>query len=144
MDYEKQHQQSKSKIKAAWQEGDMISLVKEAGKLSFHFLLSKMDPTFSFQTFLSYTGSYFDHFILECCKEEALSYVGGTMVLALQSKDTIALHAKLYFQDEVQKWILKERNGMVETARFTDWDTSRALRQLKKTRQIELEIEPPT
>lgn len=143
---EAHNKKAKENIKAAWEEGDLLGLAC-AGIDSFMNMLCNSAPM-PFQRFLEYTGVSFDKFILETAQKERLHYVGGKMVLELDKDATIApviihLTVDLYFQTSDKKWVVKKKNGKVESSRFSDWDTDTDADKLKRTGKLELSIEPP-
>lgn len=143
---EEQNKKIKENIKAAWAEGDLWGLAC-AGIDSFLNMLGNSTPI-SFQRFLEYTGVSFDKYILETAQKEHLKYVGGKMILELD-RDTstvpvsIRLSADFYLQTTDKKWVVKKKNGMVESTRFSDWDTAPDAIKLRTTGKLELSIEPP-
>lgn len=130
---------SKEKIKRAWAAGDFISLF-QAGVDSFMSLT--FDHPLPFQTFLDYTSSFIDRFILDTERQEHLQCAGGKLLLELES-DTIRMVASIYFQDRNKNWILKEKIGQVDPARFSDWDNAPELADLRKSKSLEFPITPP-
>ena len=123
----------KEEIKAAWEEGDMYKVIA-AG--------------FDSQRFLEYTGDSFDKFIREVSQKEHITYIGGTMVLQVGAdreaqQVPIQLSADFYFKTENGKWVTKKKTGMVESCRFSDWESSPDAMELRKKGRLELSIEPP-
>ena len=123
---ERQNKKAKEDIKAAWNKGDAIGLLR-AGLDSFVNLIVRSEPM-SFQGFLDYTGDSFDRFILETERQDHLSYIGGKMVLELE-KDTavmpaiIHIIADFYFQTADEKWVMQTKKGKIECSHFSDWNT---------------------
>lgn len=143
---ETQNTRAKDNIKAAWAEGDLWGMAC-AGIDSFLNMLGNSMPI-SFQQFLEYTGVSFDKYILEITQKECLRYVGGKMILELD-KDAVTapisihLSADFYFQTSDKKWVVKKKNGKVESTRFSDWDTDSDSIKLRTVGRLELSIEPP-
>ena len=136
----------KEEIKAAWEEGDMYKVIA-AGFDSFFSLLLGNCPI-PFQRFLEYTGDSFDKFIREVSQKEHITYIGGTMVLQVGAdreaqQVPIQLSADFYFKTENGKWVTKKKTGMVESCRFSDWESSPDAMELRKKGILELSIEPP-
>jgi len=147
---EDQNKKIKQDIKTSWAEGDLLGLIR-AGFDGFLNMLYSNAPL-PFQKFLEYTGASFDHYILDICHQEQLSYVGGKMILALDrnvdpnaenTPVTIRLSADFYFQTHDKKWIVKKKNGQVDSKRFADWDTDPEVAKLRTNGTLELSIEPP-
>ena len=78
---EKQRQKAKENVKRAWEEGDIVGLLR-AGFDNFMNLIGN-DTPLPFQKFLDYTGMSFDRYILETTQKEHVSFVGGKMVLEI-------------------------------------------------------------
>ena len=143
---EKQGDQVKEKVKSAWEEGDLLKLLL-AGVDNALDLLCGGVPI-PFQRFLEDTGAFFDRYVEEVGRKECLRFIGGKLTLTLArplKRDTvpIALAADFYFQTADKKWVVKKKNGMVESSRFTDWTTDREAVKLMTAGKIELAIEPP-
>lgn len=143
---EEQNKKSREAIKAAWAEGDLWGLAC-AGIDSFFNMLGNSLPI-PFQRFLEYTGVSFDKYIIETMEKERLTYVGGKLVLELDGNAaavpaSIQLSADFYFQAQDKKWIVKKKNGRIESSRFSDWDTDSDAAQLRAAGKLELSIEPP-
>lgn len=84
----------------------------------------------------------------EVGRKECLRFIGGKLTLTLDrplKRDTvpIALAADFYFQTADKKWVVKKKNGMVESSRFTDWATDPEAVKLMTVGKMELAIEPP-
>lgn len=84
----------------------------------------------------------------EVGRKERLRFIGGKLTLTLArplKRDTvpIALAADFYFQTADKKWVVKKKNGMVESSRFTDWTTDPEAVRLMTAGKMELAIEPP-
>lgn len=143
---EKQNKKAKEEIKTAWNDGDIVGVLR-AGIDSFFNLIGNSAPM-SFQKFLEYTGISFDQYILNTSKQESLKYVGGKMILELGSSTDLAitpvrLSADFYFQTPDKKWVMKKKNGQVGSDRFTDWTTDTMALRLQADGKLELSIEPP-
>lgn len=143
---EKQGDQVKEKVKRAWEEGDLLKLLL-AGLDNALDLLCGGVPI-PFQRFLEDTGAFFDRYVEEVGRKERLSFIGGKLTLTLErplKRDTvpIALAADFYFQTADKKWVVKKKNGMVESSRFTDWTTDPEAVKLMTAGKMELAIEPP-
>ena len=140
---EKQGDQAK---KSAWEEGDLLKLLL-AGVDNALDLLCGGVPI-PFQRFLEDTGAFFDRYVEEVGRKEHLRFIGGKLTLTLArtlKRDTvpIALAADFYFQTADKKWVVKKKNGMVESSRFTDWTTDPEAVKLMTAGKMELAIEPP-
>lgn len=143
---EKQGDQVKEKVKSAWEEGDLLKLLL-AGVDNALDLLCGGVPI-PFQQFLEDTGAFFDRYVEEVGRKECLRFIGGKLTLTLDrplKRDTvpIALAADFYFQTADKKWVVKKKNGMVESSRFTDWTTDPEAVKLMTAGKMELAIEPP-
>lgn len=143
---EKQGDQVKEKVKSAWEEGDLLKLLL-AGVDNALDLLCGGVPI-PFQRFLEDTGAFFDRYVEEVGRKECLRFIGGKLTLTLArplKRDTvpIALAADFYFQTADKKWVVKKKNGMVESSRFTDWTTDPEAVKLMTAGKMELAIEPP-
>lgn len=143
---EKQGDQVKEKVKSAWEEGDLLKLLL-AGVDNALDLLCGGVPI-PFQRFLEDTGAFFDRYVEEVGRKECLRFIGGKLTLTLDrpsKRDTvpIALAADFYFQTADKKWVVKKKNGMVESSRFTDWATDPEAVKLMTVGKMELAIEPP-
>lgn len=143
---EKQGDQVKEKVKSAWEEGDLLKLLL-AGVDNALDLLCGGVPI-PFQRFLEDTGTFFDRYVEEVSRKERLRFIGGKLTLTLArtlKRDTvpIALAADFYFQTADKKWVVKKKNGMVESSRFTDWTTDPEAVKLMTAGKMELAIEPP-
>lgn len=84
----------------------------------------------------------------EVGRKERLRFIGGKLTLTLArplKRDTvpIALAADFYFQTADKKWVVKKKNGMVESSRFADWTTDPEAVKLMTAGKMELAIEPP-
>lgn len=137
---EKQNQKTREAAKKAWERNDIPGLLK-VGFDNFMTLLC--DVPIPFQTFLDYTSQYFDEFIRDCEKKEALIFIGGTMTMEMKKLNTIQLQANFYFQNQKKEWVLKSREGIVGHDRFTDWSSSLDLINLQKKKQLQFPIDPP-
>lgn len=133
---------AKDRIKAAWTDGDIIGLL---GASLESFVNTIFETPLSYQAFLEYTGEYLDHFILDACEQEELTYVGGklTLVLVPGVKESIALHADCYFQNAEKQWILKKKDGIVDKKRIVDYNSVPELRRLKTEKKLEYPIDAP-
>lgn len=147
---EEERQKVKEDIKAALAEGDLVSLVRTGIDSFMNALFGNDSAPISFQKFLDHTGSFFDHYILDTSQQEHLNYVGGKMILQLghgkrKAVDAIPirLSADLYFQTADKQWIVKKKQGQVDSTRFTDWDTDKTAITLQRTGKVELSIDPP-
>lgn len=143
---EKQGDQAKKNVKSAWEEGDLLKLLL-AGVDNALDLLCGGVPI-PFQRFLEDTGAFFDRYVEEVGRMERLSFIGGKLTLTLDrplKRNTIpiALAADFYFQTADKKWVVKKKNGMVESSRFTDWTTDPEAVKLMTAGKMELAIEPP-
>ena len=143
---EKQGDQVKEKVKSAWEEGDLLKLLL-AGVDNALDLLCGGVPI-PFQRFLEDTGAFFDRYVEEVGRKECLRFIGGKLTLTLArplKRDTvpIALAADFYFQTADKKWVVKKKNGMVESSRFADWTTDPEAVKLMTAGKMELAIEPP-
>lgn len=105
-------------------------------------LFSFLRPSCKFEEFLEKTGEYFDEQIILEQKRSNLKYVGGKINFTL-SGNQVDMQAKLYFQNEVEKWIVQESHNSIDKSRFNDWDTDEDLIKLSKGETIELDINPP-
>lgn len=144
------HQKVKEDIKAACAEGDLMALMYAGFESFLNVLFGDGSAPISFRKFLDHTGSFFDRFVLETSREEHLSYVGGKMILQVdrgkrRTGDTVPIHlsADLYFRTMDKQWIVKKKQGQVDSSRFTDWDTDKEAIKLQQTGKLELSIEPP-
>lgn len=143
---EKQGDQAKKNVKSAWEEGDLLKLLL-AGVDNALDLLCGGVPI-PFQRFLEDTGAFFDRYVEEVGRKERLSFIGGKLTLTLDrplKRNTIpiALAADFYFQTADKKWVVKKKNGMVKSSRFTDWTTDPEAVKLMTAGKMELAIEPP-
>ena len=143
---EKQGDQAKKNVKSAWEEGDLLKLLL-AGVDNALDLLCGGVPI-PFQRFLEDTGAFFDRYVEEVGRKERLRFIGGKLTLTLArplKRDTvpIALAADFYFQTADKKWVVKKKNGMVESSRFIDWTTDPEAVKLMTAGKMELAIEPP-
>ncbi len=143
---EEQNKRAKENIRSAWAEGDLLGLIS-AGIDSFLNLLGNSAPL-PFQQFLEYTSISFDKYILETSEQEHLDFIGGKMFLNVGEKQnaspvTIQLSADFYFQTQDKHWVIKKKNGKIDSTRFTDWDTDTRVTQLKKAGKLEFPIDPP-
>lgn len=132
----------KEKIKAAWDKGDLTGILEAGWE---NFLKTIFDHPLSFHKFLEYTGEYLDKFILDTCKHEHLNYIGGKLMLSVQSicDKEIQLAADFYFKNSSGQWILKKKSGMVGNQRFSDYDSSPELLKLRECQKLEYSIDPP-
>lgn len=144
------HQKVKAYIKAACAEGDPKALIYAGLESFLDILFGDGSAPISFRKFLDHTGSFFDRFILETSRKEHLNYVGGKMILQIdhgkhRTGDAIPiqLSAELYFQTADKQWIVKKKQGQVDSSRFTDWDADKEAIKLQQTGKLELSIEPP-
>lgn len=137
---ERKSNDPKVKIKKAWATGDIVSLL-QAGFDNFMSII--FDHPLPFQTFLDYTSSFIDRFIIETEQQEHLRCVGGKLFLELSSAEIIHMTADLYFQNKQKKWILKKKEGRVEAGRFSDWNDAPELVQLRSTKKLEFPITAP-
>ena len=136
----------KEEIKTAWEEGDVYRLLA-AGIDSFLDRILGNCPI-SFQRFLEYTGDSFDKFIREVSQKEHITYIGGTMVLQVGAdreaqQVPVQLSADFYFKTKDGQWVTKQKTGVVESCRFSDWESSPDAMELRKKGRLELSIEPP-
>ena len=136
----------KEEIKTAWEEGDVGRLIA-AGIDSFLSLTIGNCPI-SFHHFLEYTGDSFDKFIREVSQKEHITYVGGKMILKVDAdrevqQVPVQLSADFYFKTEDGTWVTQQKTGMVESSRFSDWESSPDATELRKKGRLELSIEPP-
>lgn len=143
---EKQRQKAKENVKRAWEEGDIVGLLR-AGFDNFMNLIGN-DTPLPFQKFLDYTGMSFDRYILETTQKEHVSFVGGKMVLEILPDNgngavPVQLFADFYFQTPDKKWVMKKKNGKIGSDHFTDWATDPKAIQLQTNGKMELSIEPP-
>lgn len=143
-------QKVKEDIKAACVEGDLKALMYAGFESFLDMLFGDNSAPISFRKFLDHTGSFFDRFVLETSRKEHLNYVGGKMILQLdhgkrKAGDAIPiqLFADLYFQTADKQWIVKKKQGQVDSSRFTDWDIDKEAIKLQQTGKLELSIEPP-
>lgn len=141
----------KEDIKAACAEGDLMALMYAGFESFLDVLFGDGSAPISFRKFLDHTGSFFDRFVLEASRKEHLDYIGGKMILQLDHSKRkvgdaipIQLSADLYFQTADKQWIVKKKQGQVDSSRFTDWDTDTEAIKLQRTGKLELSIEPPT
>lgn len=132
----------KEKIKDAWDKGDFTGIL-EAGWENFLRII--FDHPLSFHKFLEYTGEYLDNFILDTCTHEHLDYVGGKLILSVESTcdREIQLAADFYFQNSSGQWILKKKSGRIGNQRLSDYDSSPELAKLRECKKIEYPIDPP-
>ena len=133
-------------IKAAWNEGDIFKLLC-AGFDSFMNAVCNSAPL-PFQSFLEYTGISFDKYIQDIAVKEHLNFVAGKMTLELDGTPVaestpVRLSADFYFQTKDKQWIIKKKRGVVESSRFSDWESDIDAQKLKATGKMELSIEPP-
>ncbi len=132
----------KERIKIAWIDGDIIGLLSASLE---SFVNTIFETPLSYQEFLEYTGEYLDHFILNACKQECLTYVGGklTLTLAPGFKGTLQLHADFYFQNAEKQWILKKKDGMIDKKKIVDYNLVPELKRLKTEKKLEYPIDAP-
>ena len=136
---EKQGDQAKKNVKSAWEEGDLLKLLL-AGVDNALDLLCGGVPI-PFQRFLEDTGAFFDRYVEEVGRKERLRFIGGKLTLTLArplKRDTVPIA-----QTADKKWVVKKKNGMVESSRFTDWTTDPEAVKLMTAGKMELAIEPP-
>ncbi len=143
---ENEKQKLKEEIKTAWEENDLLGLVR-AGIDGFLNMLGSCAPL-SFKRFLEYTGVSFDKYILDVSRQEQLNYVGGKMFLETSAAQPgqpvpIRLSADLYFQTQDRQWVVKQKSGKVDSSRFSDWDRDPAAVELMQTGRLELTLDPP-
>lgn len=137
---ERKSNEPKEKIKEAWATGDFVGLLQAGFE---NFLSIVFDRPLPFQTFLDYTSSFIDRFIIETEQREHLQCVGGKLFLELSSPQRIQMTADLYFQDSHKQWILKKKEGCVEASKFSDWNKAPELEQLRRTKKLEYPITAP-
>lgn len=137
---ERKSGEPREKIKEAWAAGDLIGLLQAGFD---NFLSIVFDRPLPFQTFLDYTSSFIDRFIIETEQQEHLRCAGGKLFLELGSAQMIQMTADLYFQDRQKKWILKKKEGCVAASRFSDWDKAPEFDQLRCTKKLEFPITAP-
>ena len=138
-------------IRTAWREGDVLSLIR-AGIESFMSVLYRSGSApISFQRFLDHTGLLLDRYVSDTSRQEHMNYVGGRMVLQLDRGKhravgtiPIRLSADLYFQTADKQWIVKQKQGHVDSTRFTDWDTDETAVALQQIGTLEWSVEPST
>ena len=140
-----ENQKIKQEIRTAIKNGDGIGLLKAGHDAFWNMLFSR--KTMTFQQFIEASSDCHDKFILDVCRQEHLTYVGGKMLIELdQSKAVevpIWLSAEFYFQTPNQEWIVKEKKGQTDNRSFSDWDTNEMVANLRKTGKLEFLIEPP-
>lgn len=130
-------------------EGYLVSLMRAGIEGFLHILCGMGSAQISFQRFLDQTGLFFDRYILDTSRQEGLSYIGGKMILRLDHGNTVVgtipiqLSADLYFQTANKQWLVKQKQGQVDSPRFTDWDTDATAIALQQTGTLEWSIEPP-
>lgn len=137
---ERKSSEPKERIKEAWAAGDLVGLLQAGFD---NFLSIVFDRPLPFQTFLDYTSSFIDRFIIETEQREHLRCVGGKLFLELSSPQRIQMTADLYFQNSRKQWILKKKEGCVEASRFSDWDKAPEFDQLRRTKKLEFPITAP-
>lgn len=137
----------KERIKKAWRDGDMMSLVTcglESGLDLLGGLFSNAwDKPMLFAEFLERTGDLFDAFIIASCKKENLNFVGGKLFLSYDTAEKIDLAADFYFQDAEKNWVVKKQTGRLPITQLLDWDDEPELAELRKEKMLEYPIEPP-
>lgn len=101
------------------------------------------NKTILFQDFLDNTSVYFDSFIQNTCKKEKLKFIAGKFLMQIESPVKVHLIAEFYFQTTDQQWILKRKEGNIDSDHFTDWKTASELQQLQRECKLEFPIEPP-
>lgn len=138
---EEQNRKTREEVKKAWAEGDLAAILK-AGFDNFMSIL--FDNPLSFDTFLDYTGQFFDEFIRKTTAEEHLRYVGGKIKFKLNGPTCADMTADFYFQTPGKQWVMKQKTGRVDRSRFSDWDTAPNLLRLRKDGALEFEIDAPT
>lgn len=143
---EKENQRLKEEIKTAWEDGDLLGLLK-AGIDGFLNMVGNSAPL-PFQRFLEYTGVSFDTYILDISRQEQLNYLGGKMTLKTgtgqpDGPTPVHLLADFYFQTRDKQWVMKQKSGQVDSSRFLDWDRDPAAVKLQQEGKLELTIDPP-
>ena len=140
----------KEGIKTAWAEGDLATLMRTAIENFMNILRGNGSPPMSFQTFLDQTGSFFDLYVSDTSRQEHLDYVGGKLTLQLDYDGSkavdaipIRLSADLYFQAADKQWIVKQKQGQVDSAWFIDWDTDERAVILQQAGKLEWSVEQP-
>lgn len=135
-------QTPKDRMKEAWSKGDLVGLLG-AGMDNFLDVIS--NRPISYQTFLRYTGQFLDKFIVDTCKQEHLAYIGGRLTLTIKDElpHVIQLCADFYFQNVDKQWILKKKEGQVDSNRLSDYDTAPELATLKEEKKLEYPIDTP-
>lgn len=101
------------------------------------------DKTISFQDFLENTSTYFDSFIQDISRREHLKFIAGKFLMDKGRFTSIHLTAEFYFQDSTRQWILKKKEGDIDSSRFNDWKTAPELKQLQREKKLEFPIDPP-
>ena len=132
----------RQRIKDAFKQKNYSELFNLGLDSFFNLVFNHSRP---FQEFLFYTSDFFDQFIISCCKNENLNYVGGTFTMQLGPKDTgkILLSSKMYFKNRNDQWVQKEKIGATFIDCFSDWDSCEELKELSKKGILEFPIEPP-
>ncbi len=132
-----QNQDTKDSIKKAWYDKDILSMLL----MGFdNFLKMLCERPIRFQAFLDSTDRLFDEFILETTKQEKLKYVGGKLRLELTSPSSIHMTADFYFQNSAREWVLKKKEGDIDSSRISDWNGAKELEELKKAGKQEYSI----
>lgn len=106
-------------------------------------LFSFLRQSCKFEEFLKKTGEYFDERIRQTEEQKNLQYIGGKISFKL-SGDKVDMHAKLFYRNEDEKWIVQESSNTVEKSRFNDWDKDKDLLRLLRGETVELDINPPS
>ena len=134
------NQDTREAIKKAWQEDDIMGLML-AGLDNFTKMIC--DRPIRFKTFLDSTERLLDDFILETAKQERLKYIGGKLCLELTSPSSMHMTADFYFQNSAREWVLKKKEGDVDSSRISDWNRAKEIEALRKAGKQEYSIDPP-
>lgn len=102
-----------------------------------------IDNTILFQDFLERTSKYFDTFIQDISRKEQLNFIAGKFLMKKGGSTVIHLTAEFYFQNATQQWILKKKEGNIDSCRFDDWKKAPELKQLQREKKLEYAIDPP-
>lgn len=139
-DMQQEEEDTREAVKKAWQDEDILGLML-AGLDNFTKMIC--DRPIRFKTFLDSTERLFDDFILETAEREKLHFVGGKLCLELTSASSMHMTADFYFQNSAREWVLKKKEGDVDSSRISDWNRSREIEALRKAGKQEYSIDPP-
>lgn len=131
---------SKEKIKRAWEENDLVALLKE-GVDSFLSLLSKRPVPF--QTFMNEIGSQIDQRIPTLEKNSGGTFYGGTLTIQPLKGEIFELCATLYSRTADGQWSVTQMRTQAKQSQISDWDSEPSLTPLRQGGKLEFPIDPP-